>query len=190
MDWQTGSIKTGTFTAATGEGYFVNTAGAISTVNLPAGAAGSIVAISDYTRTFASNNCTVSPNGAEKMGGIAQNVILDVSGQSATFVYVDGTEGWINVQETQTSQAGVVPFICASVTGACNTLTTAPDCGDYKLATFLGPGNFTVCAAASCTTRNAVAYMVVAGGGSGGGKAGGGGGAGGFREGTTSPMVP
>ena len=25
VDWQTGSIKTGTFTAVTGEGYFVNT---------------------------------------------------------------------------------------------------------------------------------------------------------------------
>ena len=43
------------------------TAGAIATVNLPAGAAGSIVSISDYTATFnAYNNVTVSANGSEK----------------------------------------------------------------------------------------------------------------------------
>jgi hypothetical protein len=110
VDWQTGSIKTGTFSAVSGEGYFVNTSGAISTVNLPAGVAGAIVAVSDYTRTFSTNNCTVAPDGTEKMGGVAADVTLSVDGQSATFVYVDGTEGWINVQETQTSQKGGLPF--------------------------------------------------------------------------------
>jgi len=109
VDWDT-TPKTGTVTAATGKGYFVNTTSGGITVNLPAGAAGSIVAVSDYTRTFGTNSCTVAPNGAEKMGGIAASVTLSVDGQSATFVYVDGTEGWINVQETQTSQAGAVPF--------------------------------------------------------------------------------
>ena len=187
VDWQTGSIKTGTFTAVTGEGYFVNTAAAISTVNLPAGVAGSIVAIADYTRTWQTNNVTVAANGAEKIGGVVGNVILDVDGQSVTFVYVDGTEGWINVQETETSQSGTVAYLTASVTGVCNTLTTD---GDYKYATFNGPGDFVVCEAASCTARNAVAYVVLAGGASGGNYAGGGGGAGGFREGTTAPIVP
>ena len=56
VDWQTGSIKTGTFTAANGEGYFVNTSGGVSTANLPAGSAGAIVSCSDYTRTFSTNN--------------------------------------------------------------------------------------------------------------------------------------
>ena len=60
VDWQTGSIKTSTFTAASGEGYFANTSGGAFTVNLPAGSAGAIVAISDYTRTFNSNNLTIS----------------------------------------------------------------------------------------------------------------------------------
>ena len=36
VNWQT-SIKTATFTAANGEGYFVNTTGGAVTVNLPAG---------------------------------------------------------------------------------------------------------------------------------------------------------
>ena len=39
VDWQTGSIKTATFTAANGEGYFANTSGGAFTMNLPAGTA-------------------------------------------------------------------------------------------------------------------------------------------------------
>ena len=41
VDWQTASLKTSTFTAASGEGYFINASGAI-TMNLPAGTAGAI----------------------------------------------------------------------------------------------------------------------------------------------------
>ena len=47
VDWQTGSIKTTTFTAANGEGYFCNTTSGGFTVNLPAGAAGAIVSLQD-----------------------------------------------------------------------------------------------------------------------------------------------
>ena len=36
VDWQTGSIKTATFTAANGEGYFANTTGGAFNMNLPA----------------------------------------------------------------------------------------------------------------------------------------------------------
>ena len=52
VDWQTGSIKTSTFTAANGEGYFVDTSSGALTMNLPAGSAGAIVSIQDYTKTF------------------------------------------------------------------------------------------------------------------------------------------
>jgi len=182
VNWQTGSIKTANFTAANGEGYFCNTSGGAFTATLPASpSAGDIVAFADYTRTFGTNNLTIGRN-SEPIGGIAQDAKLTVNGQSATFVYVDGTEGWINIQETQTSQTGLPPFIVASG----GTETT---CGDCKIHTFTGPGTFTVCnAAAICgPTRNIVSYMVVAGGGS--GTFGGGGGAGGFRE-LKSPLTP
>ena len=190
VNWDT-TPKTGTVTAEDGVGYFVNTAAAVRTVNLPAGSAGAIVAVADYTRTFNTYNCTVAPNGSEKMGGVAEDVTLTVNGQSATFVYVDGTEGWVNVQETQTSQAGVVPFLVA--TGGC--ITTS---GDYKIHTFLGPGTFCVSAVGSGSPDQSdeASYVVVAGAGSGGGADGtgvtpgadgvGGGGAGGFREGKNS----
>jgi hypothetical protein len=176
VSWQTGSIKTATFTAAAGEGYFCNTSGGAFTVNLPAGSAGAVVAVSDYTRTFQTNNLTVSPNGSEKIGGIVGDAILSTEGQTATFVYVDSTEGWINVQETSNSVTGR-QFITA--TGG--TITTS---GDFKIHTFTGPGTFCVSQISTVAAENTVSYAVIAGGGAGGsgGNGGGGGGAGGFRE--------
>ena len=186
VNWQTGSIKTTTFTAVSGEGYFVDTSSGAVTMNLPAGSAGAIVAVADYTRTFNNNNLTVAPNGSNKIGGVAEDAKLTVNGQSATFVFVDATEGWINVQETQTSQTGVPPFIGA--TGG--TITT---CGNCTVHTFTGPGTFSVTRLATASpapANNQVSYMVVAGGGgAGGGDNGGGGGAGGFRE-DKSPVTP
>ena len=183
VDWQTGSIKTATFTAANGEGYFCNTTGGAFTVTLPASpSAGDIVAVADYTRTFGTNNLTIGRN-SQPIGGIAQDATLSINGEAATFVYVDGTEGWINVQNADSTVTGP-PFIIA--TGG--TITTSGDC---KIHTFTGPGTFSV-TAASCTSRNAVSYVVVAGGGSGGSaqyNAAGGGGAGGYRE-TKSPITP
>ena len=56
VNWQTGSIKTGNFTAVNGEGYFCNTSGGAFTVNLPSASVGNIVAIKDYAGTFQTNN--------------------------------------------------------------------------------------------------------------------------------------
>jgi hypothetical protein len=182
VDWQTGSIKTGTFTAVNGEGYFVDTSSGISTANLPAGVAGAIVSFADYTRTFQTNSLTIVPNGSEKVGGVAANFVAETEGQSITLVYVDATEGWINTTES-TGQAGV---LTAFITATGGTITTV--CTDYKVHTFTGPGTFTVCSAGNPLGSATVDYMVVAGGGGGGsgnpgsGEGGGGGGAGGFRE--------
>ena len=180
VNWQT-TPKTSTFTAADGEGYFVNSGSAL-TMNLPAGSAGAIVAVSDYARNFETYNLTIAANGSEKIGGIADDAKLDINGQAATFVYVDSTKGWVNVQNAEDTETGAPPYITA--TGG--TITTS---GDYKIHTFTGPGTFTVCTAAGVCgpTRNVVSYLVAAGGGGAGGggcggDAGGGGGAGGFRE--------
>jgi hypothetical protein len=177
VDWQTSSIKTATFTAANGEGYFADTSSGAFTVNLPAGSAGAIVAFSDYTRTFQTNNLTISPNGSEKIGGISADAKLNINGQSATFVYVDGTEGWINVQNAEDTETGIPPFIAA--TGG-----TTTECGDFKIHTFTGPGTFCVSNAGAPAGSTTLEYIVVAGGGGSGfcgGNAMGGGGAGGFR---------
>jgi hypothetical protein len=173
VDWDT-TAKTATFSAVSGNGYFCNTTGGAFTVNLPAGSAGAIVSLADYAATWQTNNLTVSPNGTEKIGGVNADVDLSTEGQSVTFVYVDSTQGWVNTMDS-TSNVRAESLICASVSGACNTLTTIDT--NFKLATFTGPGTFTV-----NSGQNFVDYVVVAGGGGGGGDDGGGGGGGGFRE--------
>ena len=132
-------------------------------MNLPAGSAGAIVAVSDYARNFATYNLTIAANGSEKIGGETNDVLLKTDGQAATLVYVDSTKGWINVQNADDTFTGASPFIVA--TGG--TITTSGDC---KIHTFTGPGTFTVCQAAGvcAATRNKVSHLVVAGGGAGG----------------------
>jgi hypothetical protein len=187
VDWDT-TPKTGTVTAATGSGYFVDTTSGGITVNLPAGAAGSIVAVSDYASTAASNNITISPNGSEKINAVNDNFYINTAGLAVTLVYVDSTRGWKSVTGSDADATGTVPaFMAASISGACNTLTTVST--DYKLAKFLGPGTFTVSCAGNVAGSNSVDYIIVAGGGGGGVSnngacktGGGGGGAGGLRE--------
>ncbi len=177
VDWQTGSIKTATFTAANGEGYFCNTTGGSFEVDLPAGSAGAIVSIQDYNNTFDSNSLTIDPNGSEKInGGVAGSAIsLSTEGQGVTFVYIDSTVGWRSVQENEFATAGEAYI---SATGG--TITTS---GNFKIHTFTGPGTFCVSSLATSPSNNNVDYVVVAGGGGTGSRwHAGGGGAGGYRE--------
>ena len=182
VDWQT-TPKTATFTAVNGEGYFINSGSAI-TANLPAGSAGAIVSFADYARNFSTYNFTISPNGSEKIGGKTANATLDVNGQAATFVYVDSTKGWVNVQNAEDTETGAA-FVAA--TGG--TITCS---GDFKIHTFTGPGTFTVTCAGNAAGSNTVDYLVVAGGGSGGAAngGGGGGGAGGLRYSASTYCTP
>jgi hypothetical protein len=181
VDWQTSSIKTSTFTAANGEGYFADTSGGAFTMNLPAGSAGNIVSVVDYTNTFQTNPLTVAPNGSQKIGGIAASNALNTEGQSVTLVYVDDTEGWKNVQDSTSNVTGN-PFLVAS--GG-----TESTCGNCKIHKFTGPGSFTVSKVSCTAAENTVSYLVVAGGGGGGSPDAGGGGAGGFRE-VKTPLTP
>jgi len=176
VSWDT-TPKTTTITGAAGVGYFVNTSGGAVTANLPAGTAGDVIAFADYAATWQTNNLTVSPNGTDKMGGLNASVTLDTQGQSVTFVYVDSTQGWINTMDSTSNVRGAA-FICASVSGACKTLAIVDT--NYKVATFTGPGTFTVNSGGGALA--VVDYAVVAGGGAGGSFCGGGGGAGGYRE--------
>ena len=162
VNWDT-TPKTTTFTAENGKGYFINSGSPI-TANLPAGSAGAIVAFSDYARNFATHNFTISPNGSENIGGNNDSVVLNVNGQALTLVYVDSTKGWVNTQNAEDTEIGV-SYIQATVSGACNTLTTAPDCANIKVATFLNPGTFCVSAAAAAAVDNVVSYVIVGGGG-------------------------
>ena len=178
VNWNT-TAKTTSFTAASGEGYFVNTTSGAITVTLPASpSAGDIVGVKDYASTFANNNCTIGRNSS-LINGASQDAVLSNNTQSLFLVYVDGTKGWIPTQD-DTSNIGA-EFI--SATGG--TVVTE---GDFKYHTFTGPGTFCVSAAGNSQGSNKIQYLVVAGGGSGAGqncngcgRHGGGGGAGGYR---------
>ena len=179
VDWQTGSIKTSTFTAADGEGYFVDTSSGGVTVNLPAGSAGAIVAVNDYASTAATNNITIASNGSEKIQGQTTNHVIAANGVTVTLVYVDGTQGWKLVDTGEATSFPQVALFTTATGG--NDITT---CGDFKIHTFTGPGTFCVSQVGNAPTNplggpSEVEYMVAAGGGSGGGDRGGGGGGGG-----------
>ena len=178
VDWQT-SIKTGDFTATSGEGYFVNTTSGPITVTLPASpSAGDIVSVKDYAQTFDTNNCTIGRN-SQPIEGKTFDLALNTEGVAITLVYGDATKGWQSVNSNEVTN--IVKFI--SATGG-NTVTTS---GDFKIHTFTGPGTFCVSQISSTPAENTVSYLVVAGGGGGrddGGvpQGGAGGGGGGFRE--------
>jgi hypothetical protein len=184
VDWDT-TAKTASFTAVSGNGYFVNTTSGAVTMTLPATpSAGDIVSVKDYAYTFATNSLTVNRNGSPIGGGTAFNTIdYNTNGSFLTFIYVDGTQGWLLTNDSDNTSELTTNYIAA--TGG--TITT---CGNYKIHTFTGPGTFTICCIGPLSNSK-VDYVVVAGGGAGGtmrtpgcGNFGGagGGGAGGFRE--------
>ena len=185
VNWCT-TAKTTPFTAENGKGYFVNTTSGTVTVTLPASpSGGDIVAVKDYARTFGTNKVVVARNGSN-MDGSAACTNLNVTGTSATLVFVDATKGWQFVNDDATASAGGV-FMAA--TGG--TVTT---CGDFKIHTFTSSGTFCISCAGNPGGNNQMEYLVVAGGGSGGSEngqsvAGGGGGGGGFRF-ASSSLAP
>ena len=68
ITWETG-IKTSSFTAAAGKGYFVNTTSGAVTVSLPAGSAGEEIHFTDYASTFDTNEIIFDANGSQKIQG-------------------------------------------------------------------------------------------------------------------------
>jgi len=92
-DWQ--AVKTSTFTAVAGEGYFVNTTSGVITMNLPAGTLGNEISFADYAGTFDSNTFTIAANGSEKILGSTADLTVSVERAANTLVYTDGTQGWL-----------------------------------------------------------------------------------------------
>jgi len=180
VNWDT-TAKTASFTAVSGNGYFVNTTSGALTVTLPASpSAGDIVAIVDYAGTADTNNITVARNSSNINGG-TDNLTISSENSGITLVYVDGTQGWKGTETTNLSDITIVPkFVTA--TGGTVTCT-----GNFRIHTFTGPGTFTVTCAGNPDGSTTVDYLVIGGGGA-GGSAGGhgatvgsGGGAGGYR---------
>ena len=91
--WQ--AVKTTSFTASAGEGYFINTTSGAITMTLPASPTiGDEVAFIDYAGTFDTNNLTVGRN-SEKINGSAADLTVATERAANTLVYTDGTQGWL-----------------------------------------------------------------------------------------------
>ena len=200
VNWQTGSIKTASFTASANEGYFLNTTSGQITVTLPASpTAGDVVGVKDYADTFDTNKLELNANG-NKIQGSTTNFDITVEGTAAILLYVDSTKGWLLVDQSKAADISEAASFTAATGG---TITTS---GDFKIHTFTSPGTFCVSSIGNGPTNpnggpNTVSYLVLAGGGGSqnagaacGAAAGGGGG--GFREGrdiapsyTASPLV-
>jgi len=170
VDWDT-TAKTASFTAVSGNGYFVDTSSGAVTVTLPASpSAGNIVSVSDYNGSAATNAITIERNGSN-INGDASDYTITKSNSAITFVYVDATAGWTSVQTSNTADNQNI-FI--SATGG-----TITECGDFKIHTFTGPGTFTVTSGGSASGSDTADSLIVAGGAGAGQNLSGGGGAGG-----------
>ena len=192
VDWCT-TAKTSPFTAVNGKGYFLNTTSGTITVTLPSSPSpGDIVAFKDYAKTWDTFGVSVARNGS-KIAGSCLNASLTTEAQSVTLIYVDNTQGWIDIHDSTSNITGAPDYIVA--TGGNTTIT----CGDFKTHIFTADGPFNVTSAGNPTGSAVFDYLIVAGGAAGGasnyiGSGSGGGGAGGFRifssaPGSNSPLV-
>lgn len=91
--WQ--AVKTSSFTAVAGEGYFVNTTSNVITMTLPAGTIGDEIVFIDYAGTFDTYTLTIAADGSEKILGSASDLTVSVERAGNTLVYTDSTQGWL-----------------------------------------------------------------------------------------------
>ena len=91
--WQ--AVKTSTFTAVAGEGYFINTTSGAIEMDLPAGNIGDEISFIDYAGTFDTNALTIDQNGSEKIAGSTDPLTVSTERAANTLVYVDSTQGWL-----------------------------------------------------------------------------------------------
>jgi hypothetical protein len=174
--------KTSNFNAEAGVGYLVDTSGGAITATLPASpAGGDSIAFKDYKPSFGTNALTIARNG-NKIQGNASNSEISTDRASVVMVYVDSTEGWVFVEESNVGDLNASAYVTASG----GTITTS---GDFKIHTFTSSGTFTVSNAGNACGSNTVDHLVVAGGGGGAGDWSGGGGAGGYRESFPNPAT-
>jgi hypothetical protein len=114
-------------TATDKQGVLTDTSGGAFTVTLPATpSVGAQVVIADAGASWGTNNLTVGRNGST-IGGLAENLICDITGASVQFVY-DGTTWEVYAQiggngGTAVTLAGVQTLTNKTIAFADNTLT-------------------------------------------------------------------
>ena len=108
-DWQS-AIKTSSFTAVAGQGYFVNTTSSAITVTLPSSPnLGDEIELVDYTRKWQTNSVTININGKKFQSGTV-NPIFNEEGKNVKIVYSNASEGWIPVRDAVVKDESVIIY--------------------------------------------------------------------------------
>ena len=90
------AVKTSNFTAAAGEGYFINTAGGAFEVDLPSSpSVGDEIEFVDFTRNFATANLTLDQGSVKFQGNTSPKPVYSTAGQNIRIVFSGATQGWI-----------------------------------------------------------------------------------------------
>ena len=91
ISWQ--SVQTSNFTAVAGRGYPVNTSSSAITVTAPSSpSVGDTIKLTDYDRTFNTNNLTFDvTTGGGKYQGASNNPVFATRGATIVLTYFDST---------------------------------------------------------------------------------------------------
>ena len=109
VSWQS-AIKTTSFAAVAGEGYWVNTTSGAITITLPASASvGDQIIFTDYARTWGTNAVTVNQNSLNFQGDTTPNPEYNTDGQSVSIVYSGATKGWIPTVDDDVTNETIQP---------------------------------------------------------------------------------
>jgi hypothetical protein len=120
-------LVTANYTAANREGVLTDTSGGSFTVTLPVSpTTGAQVIVADAGSAWGTNNLTVGRNGST-IGGLAENLVCDITGASVQFVY-DGSTWEVYAQiggqgGNAVTLDGVQTLTNKTISGASNTLT-------------------------------------------------------------------
>ena len=110
--WQS-AIKTSTFTAAAGEGYFINTSGGAFEVDLPGSpSVGDLIEFVDFSRSFGTNALTLDPGSLKFQGNTSPKPVYSTNGQGIRIVYSGTTQGWIPTSDDDVSLKTPQTYTC------------------------------------------------------------------------------
>jgi hypothetical protein len=88
-------IKNAAYNLANGDRIFADTSAGAFALTLPASPTfGHVVTVSDYKKTFATNNLTINRNGQE-IDNVASNLVLNTNGATVELTYSGTDSGWI-----------------------------------------------------------------------------------------------
>jgi hypothetical protein len=142
-------------TATDKQGVLTSTAGGAFTVTLPATpSVGAQVVVADAGASWGTNNLTVGRNGST-IGGLAENLVCDITGASVQFVY-DGTT-WevyaqiggqggnaVTLDGVQTLTNKTINIANNTLTGVQPTLVSGTNIKTINGSSVLGSGNLVV----------------------------------------------